>query len=256
MARSCRRGSPLGRSSTSSSFCGRLSNRPWRTASSTTTSPRVWRVSQAGKEEIRPLSPEQAKRLLEVARHTRLEALYVVAVTTGLRQGELFALRWEDVDLATGTLSVRSTLSGVEGGRPVFGTPKTAKSRRSVKLPSLAVEATRRHREAQEAEKSRMIPSWNPYGLVFCTSTGTPLDRHNVVSRSFKPLLKKSGLPDVRFHDLRHPCATILLSKGKHPKYVQVLLGHATVAITMDTYSHVLPGMDDGLADAMEDALS
>lgn len=92
--------------------------------------------------------------------------------------------------------------------------------------------------------------------LVFRSTTDTPLNRHNLVSRSFKPLLEKAGLPDIRFHDLRHTCATILLSKGKHPKYVQALLGHATVAITLDTYSHILPGMNDGLAEAMEDALS
>ncbi len=119
------------------------------------------------------------------------------------------------------------------------------------------MEALQRHRTNQDRERAGTGSEWEENDLVFRSVKGTPLDRHNLVSRSFKPLLEKAGLPgDLRFHDLRHTCATILLSKGKHPKYVQVLLGHATVAITLDTYSHVLPGMDDGLADAMEDALS
>ena len=91
---------------------------------------------------------------------------------------------------------------------------------------------------------------------MFATEIGTPLDRHNLTQRSFKPLLERAGLPEVRFHDLRHTCATILLSKGVHAKFVQELLGHATIAITLDTYSHVLPGMSDGLADAMDEALN
>jgi integrase len=214
------------------------------------------KVSQA-KEEIRPLSTEQAKTLLAAARGTRLEALYVLAVHLGLRQGELLGLRWADIDFQTRTLSVKRTLSGIEGGRPVFGTPKTAKSRRNVKLTTPAMDALQRHRETQDRERSTMGSQWKDNGLVFRSTTGTPVERHNFVRRSFKPLLERAGLPrHLRFHDLRHTCATILLSKGKHPKYVQALLGHANVAITLDTYSHVLPGMDDGLTEAMEDALS
>lgn len=102
-----------------------------------------------------------------------------------------------------------------------------------------------------------MGPLWQDSGLVFRSTTGTPLDRHNLCARSFKRLLESAGVStEHRFHDLRHTCATILLTEGKHPKYVQALLGHATVAITLDTCSHVLPGMDDELADAMDDALS
>ena len=96
---------------------------------------------------------------------------------------------------------------------------------------------------------------WHDTGLVFRSTTGTPVNRHNLMNRSFKPLLKKADVPEIRFHDLRHACATILLSKNKHPKFVQELLGHATVSITLDTYSHVLPGMDEGLSEAMDEAL-
>ena len=123
-------------------------------------------------------------------------------------------------------------------------------------LTAPAVGALLRHREAQDRERATAGSGREDNHLVFRSTTGTPLNRHNLVRRSFKPLLEKAGLPGIRFHDLRHTCATILLSKGKHPKYVQALLGHATVAITLDTYSHVLPGMDDGLCEAIEDALS
>jgi integrase len=96
---------------------------------------------------------------------------------------------------------------------------------------------------------------WRENGLVFATEIGTPLNCHNLTQRSFRPLLAKAGLPQIRFHDLRHTCATILLSKGVHAKFVQAALGHSTIAITLDTYSHVLPGMGSGTADAMDEAL-
>jgi integrase len=118
------------------------------------------------------------------------------------------------------------------------------------------VEALGRHRAAQDEERARLGPLWRDTGLVFRSTTSTPVNRHNLMRRSFKPLLRGAGVREIRFHDLRHTCATILLSKGKHPKFVQELLGHATVSITLDTYSHVLPGMDGGLADAIDEALS
>jgi integrase len=138
----------------------------------------------------------------------------VLAVHTGLRQGELFDLRWEDIDFGAGTLSVKRILSGAEGGRPVFGTPKTAKSRRSVKLTTQAAGALLRHREAQDRERATVWSGREDNHLVFRSTTGTPLNRHNLVRRSFKPLLERAGLPGIRFHDLRHTCATILLSKA------------------------------------------
>jgi integrase len=209
---------------------------------------------KARREEIRPLSADEARRLLEEACGDRLEALYVLAVQCGLRQGELLGLRWEDVDLESGTLQVRRTLTTTKDG-PEFTAPKTAKGRRSIKLTAGAVDALERHHDRQFEETSRLARLWQDYGLVFATTTGTPLNPSNLVSRSFKPLLKRAGLPVIRFHDLRHTCATLLLSRGVHPKLVQELLGHATIAITLDTYSHVLPGMGDQIANAMEDVL-
>ncbi len=207
-------------------------------------------------EEIKPLDAEQARQLLRTAGGERFEALYVLAVTAGLRIGELLALRWQDVDLEAGgaTLSVRRTKSTAKSG-PVFTTPKNGKGR-SIKLTRHAVEALKAHRAAQNAERLKAGSLWQDNGLVFCTHGGRPLDSHNVARTSFKPLLERAGLPDIRFHDLRHTCATLLLSRGHHPKLVQELLGHASVALTLDRYSHVMPGMGEQTAAAMEAALS
>ena len=207
------------------------------------------------KKEITPLSRDEARRLLEAVCGDRLETLYVLAIHCGLRQGELLGLRWEDVDLDDATLQVRRTLSTAKTG-PKFAAPKTAKSRRTVRLNRLAVESLKRHHERQFEESTTLADEWKDYGLVFATTNGAPMDPSNLIARSFKPLLRNAGLPNIRFHDLRHTCATLLLGGGVHPKLVQELLGHATIAITLDTYSHVLPGMGDQAATAMEDALS
>jgi integrase len=202
--------------------------------------------------EMKPLSPEQAKALLEAAGGDRFEALYVLAITAGLRQGELLGLKWQDVDLEAGKLQVRRTL--YKGN---FTAPKTAKSRRSIKLTTRAVEALTRHREAQLEESERLTGLWQDQGLVFTTQVGTPVNRHNFYGRNFKPLLEKAGLPHtVRFHDLRHTCATLLLSKNINPKVISEMLGHANVTVTLDTYSHVLPHMQDVAVDAMDSSLS
>jgi integrase len=205
-------------------------------------------------EEIRPLNAEDAKRFLHAANGDRLEALYVLAVTAGLRVGELLGLKWEDLDQETDVLRVRRTRSQARTG-PTFTTPKNGKGR-SMRLTRQAVEALRVHKAAQNAERLGLGELWQDNGLIFCTHGGKPLDFRNLATASFKPLLKRAGLPDIRFHDLRHTCATLLLSRGHHPKLVQELLGHASVAMTLDRYSHVLPGMGDQTAAAMEAALS
>jgi integrase len=206
------------------------------------------------REEIRPLSSDQARRLLEAASGDRFEALYALAIHCGLRQGELLGLRWEDVDLEAGTLHVRRTLNLAKDG-PKFTAPKTAKSRRQIRLTAGAVAALRRHHDRQFEESTRLTGLWQDYGLVFATTIGTPINPRNLTGRSFKPLLKQAGLPDTRFHDLRHTCATLLLRRSVHPKLVQELLGHATIAVTLDTYSHLVPGMGHQAANAMESVL-
>ena len=209
-------------------------------------------------KEMRPLSPVEARRFLDAARGERLEALYVLAVTTGTRQGELLALRWSDLSLEdpeNATVSVGRTLTRV-GGRVALGEPKTKKSRRSIRLTPRAVETLKAHLERQLREIEVLGDRYEDRGLLFATDTGGPINPSNLRKRSLTPLLKKARLPRVRFHDLRHTCATLLLAKGTHPKFVQELLGHATIAITLDTYSHVMPGMGDQTARAMQDALS
>ncbi len=208
------------------------------------------------KKEIRPLDQNQADALLEEVRGDRLGALYRLAVTAGLRQGELLGLRWQDVDLGRGTLCVRQQLTRTKKHGLTFTEPKTKKSRRSVKLTQGTVEALRAHRKRQLKEKLMMGHLWQDTGLVFTTTAGTPLDVGNLTNHSFRPLLERAGLPKIRFHDLRHTCATLLLRRNVNPKIVQELLGHASISETMDTYSHVLPDMQGEAVAAMEVAFS
>jgi integrase len=202
------------------------------------------------------VTPEQVEDLLQVARDERLEALYALSVHLGLRQEESLGLRWDDVDLDRGTLQVRRTLSTAKGG-PRFTEPKTARSRRRIKLTAEAVGALRRHRVGQNKERLKAGDLWQDDDLVFCSLVGTPLNHNNVSNRPFKPLLKRAGLPaSTRFHDLRHTCATLLLSRNVNPKKVQELLGHSSITTTLDTYSHVLPNMQDEVATEMKGALA
>jgi integrase len=209
------------------------------------------------KPEIKPLSPEQARTLIRVAGETadRYEALYVLALHCGLREGELLGLKWDDVDLdgTVATVQVRRTLSVTRTGHK-FEKPKNGKGR-SVKCSQKATEALRSHRTRQHEERLRIGSLWQDNGLLFPTTIGTTMSGTNLLGRHFRPLLKRAGLPAIRLHDLRHTCATILLMAGKHPKYVQELLGHANISITLDTYSHVIEGMDGGIGDAMDEAL-
>jgi len=205
-------------------------------------------------KEIRPLSPEQAGAFLVAARRDRFEALYVVAITAGLREGELLGLTWDNVDLESGTLSVRRTLSEARNER-FFEPPKNGKGR-SIRMTARATDALKRHKATQNGERLRLGALWQDNDLVFPSRVGTPMNAKNLTARSFKRLLEQAGLPrTVRFHDLRHTCATLLLGKGVHPKIVQELLGHATISITLDTYSHVLPNMQGEAVTAMEAAL-
>jgi integrase len=214
------------------------------------------KIPRIDREEINPLTADEVGILLEAAREDRLEALYVVAVHTGLRQGELLALKWDDLDLEGETLRVRRTLT-YSGGKHFLSEPKTKKSRRTVRLTPSAVAALRGHLERQMEEIDRLGSLYQPGGLVFSSTTGSIINPSNLRNRSFARLLQRAGLSGrgVRFHDLRHTCATLLLSRNVNPKIVSEMLGHATIAITLDTYSHVLPEMQEKAAKAMEEAL-
>ena len=192
--------------------------------------------------------------MLEAARGHRLEALYMLALSTGMRQGELLALKWDDVDLEGGVLRARRTLTKT-GKVYAIGEPKTKNSRRVIRLSGAAVEALRGHLSRQLGEMERMGSLYRPGGLVFATEVGTIINPSNVRNRSLRLLLKAAGLRPVRFHDLRHTCATLLLSKNVNPKSVSEMLGHASVSITLDVYSHLMPDMQDKAAKALEEIL-
>src|SRR5215211_9475276 len=205
-------------------------------------------------EEITPLDTQQARLLLKAARGDRFASLYVLSLMCGLRMGESLGLKWSDIDFDAGTLRVHRQVQRIrEGGGLVFSEPKNA-SRRTIDLPKRALEALRTHRKDQLEEKLRAT-NYEDSGLVFATRKGTPLDAQNVINRHFKPLLKREDLPLIRWHDLRHTCATLLLGRGVHPKLVQHLLGHASLTMTLDRYSHWIPSMGRYAADGMDEAL-
>jgi integrase len=200
------------------------------------------------RHETRTLNPEQSIALLQGARGDRLEALYVVTLVTGIRQGEVLGLRWSDVDLEAGTITLRKQLQRIDR-QYVLTEPKTSNSRRVLPLLPLAVDALRSHRKRQTEERLVAGPAWhNEYELVFTTVAGSPLHWRVVVVR-FKALLKHAGLPPVRFHDLRHSCASLLAYLNVHPSVIMAVLGHSTYKLTMDLYTHVDPA---ALRDAAE----
>jgi integrase len=180
----------------------------------------------ASTKEMHPLSADEAKRLLDTASEAgdRLETLYVLAVHTGMRRGELLGLKWDDVDLDNATVRVRRTLTR-KGTGYVLGEPKTKKSRRTVRLTQRAVEALRSHRRRQLEEKLRAT-AYEDSGLVFAGERGNLINPSNLRQRSFVPLLERAGLQQITFHDLRHTCASLLFQKNIHPKFVQELLEH------------------------------
>ena len=203
-------------------------------------------------EEITPLAAEQASKLLDVTRNERdrFEALYVLALTTGLRIGELIGLKWSDIDLDARRLRVSRQLQRSQEGL-IFTEPKAA-SRRTVDLPPSTVETLKR--QVEETLKAGGAHQDND--LVFAGDLGEPIGPERVTQRAFKPLLKRAGLPEIRFHDLRHTFATLLLARGVRPTYVQRALGHASVKMTLDRYSHWMPSMGRATAEAIDAALA
>lgn len=189
---------------------------------------------RAPRPEIRALSATETRALLAAAVGDPLEALYALAVGTGLRLGELTGLRWSDVDLSAGTVRVQRALLERVSGEIAFGDPKSAKARRKVDVPAFAIAALERHRARVGA-----VP--HPERLVFASPDGLPIRRSNLHRRSYKPLLKRAGLPAIPFHALRHTAATLALAAGVNPKVVQERLGHSSIALTLDTYSHAVP---------------
>jgi integrase len=192
--------------------------------------------------------------LLKAARGDRLEAMYVVALCTGLRRGEVLGLRWSDIDLDAGTLSVRRSLD-VDG---TFKTPKNRSSRRILKLTTRALGALGAHKIRQNEERLRKGDGWQNNDLVFPNTLGKPMNAGNFYRREFQPLLETVGLAGegFTFHSLRHTFATTLAAKGVHPSTAQKMLGHSDIRMTLAIYTHATDDMQDAATSALESAFS
>jgi integrase len=215
----------------------------------------------AGAQPPRPQRPEQAtvdpelaQRVLQAARGTPLELPVALAIATGMRRGEILALRWSDVDTDALQLRVRRSLQPTGAGL-VFAEPKTRRSRRSVALPRFLLPYLDHQRADQLARAAFCGAGWAELDLVIDRGDGSPVNPDSM-SSAWRGLVARSGLPHLRFHDLRHAHATLMLAKGVHPKVVSERLGHASIGITLDTYSHVLPSMQAEAADAVDELFS
>jgi integrase len=197
--------------------------------------------------EMKTWSAGELGTFLAGVRDDRLYAAWLVAATTGLRRGEVLGLRWADVDLAAARLSVRQTLIHV-GYKPQFSVPKTAKGRRLVALDAATVATLKEHRRRQLEERLKWGPLYHDQDLVFAKEDGSVVHPDRFSDR-FETLVARSGLPNIRLHDLRHTHATLALRAGIHPKVVSERLGHSTISITLDTYSHAIPAMQEEAAE-------
>lgn len=209
-------------------------------------------LPKAVRKTMTALSPEEAKAFLSVAANDPLEAFFLLQVTAGFRPNETLALRWSDIDFASGIIRIERALSG-RAGKQTSEEPKTSKSRRQVPVPTFVIEALRKRKEQQDSNAQNV----DAFGLVFRNSEGRPLDLNNITKRHYKPLLAKAGINrNVRLYDLRHTCATLLLRAGESPKVVAERLGHSSIVLTLDTYSHLLPDMQRQASEKLEKMLS
>lgn len=212
-------------------------------------------LPHAEKYDAQTLDVEQARTLLEVAKDSLIETLLLVAVTTGMRRGELLALRWSDIDFKHKVLYVRHSVGRVAGYGYVEGDPKSKTSRRKIMLPDAVLKSLNAQRERQDQIKQKAGDQWQEHDLVFTNRHGRYMHFDMLMVR-FHKLTDAAGLPRIRLHDLRHSAATILLAKGVHPKVVQELLEHSSIRVTMDIYSHVLPSMQKEASQTMDSLFS
>jgi integrase len=218
-------------------------------AAAMVSTPRVTR------REVPTLTPANARILLDAATGDRLEALYSVALALGLRQGEALGLKWADINLETGVLRVHRASQRVPHQGTQLVETKTERSRRTLVMPPIVINALCAHRGRQAIERLAAGERWVDLDLVFPSERGTLADGPNVTHR-FHKLLKRADLPSMRFHDLRHACASLLLVQGVHPRVVMETLGHSQISLTMNTYSHVLPALQRDAADRMQAVLT
>jgi integrase len=203
------------------------------------------------KNELRVFDLAQAKQFLDLVANHRQHALFSVALCLGPRQGEVLGLQWANVDLENGTLKIDGALKRIEG-KLVKGKTKRDVSNRTIALPAVTMGALRRHRVNQEQERQWAGSRWKETGYVFTTRIGTPIERRNLL-RDWYKIMNGSGLPQIRFHDLRHSAATLLFAQGVHPKTVMEILGHSDINTTMKVYGHVLDQMKRDAAAKMDE---
>ena len=211
-------------------------------------------LPRVDRQEVAGLSPTAAKAVMAAVAGHRIGPLVILTLSTGLRQGEALGLRWQDVDLEAGTLRVRYSLQRMPGRGVELVEPKTTRSRRMLALPTSTVAALREQRKRQLAERLWAGSRWQESGYVYTTSIGTPMIGSDV-TRHFQALLRTAGLQAMRFHDLRHGAASLLLAQGVHPRVVMEMLGHSTITLTMNVYSHVIPDLQREAATKMEAVL-
>lgn len=200
---------------------------------------------------MQALDEDQVRRLLQAAQGHRLAPLFYLAVTTGLRQGELLGLRWADLDWEARTLTIERQAQWLMGRGVVFMEPKTAAGRRPIKIGAEAIRVLHQRRAQQLNERMFAGDRWKDLDLIFTSRVGTPIQASNLL-KDFQRLLAKAGLPAIRFHDLRHTAASLMLKQGVPAKVVQERLGHSNIQLTLNVYSHVLPGMQEQAADLMD----
>jgi integrase len=201
--------------------------------------------------QVEPLNPEQAQHLLAVVKGHELETLITLALTTGMRHGELTGLQWSDINFDEWHLSVRHTVSRLGRYNYVKGEPKTQQSRRKIIIPAFVLDLLKEHRLHQKEARLKAGASWQENNLVFCNRHGGFL-HPDVLRQRFYKVLAQAGLPRMRLHDLRHSAATILLSMGVNVKVVQEILGHSQVSMTLRKYAHVLPVMQQEAMNKMD----
>jgi integrase len=206
------------------------------------------------KTEMKTLNGDQVRVFLSAAKGTRNEALFWIAVSTGLREGEILGLKWSDLDWKTKRLQVKRQLQRLKGEGLVLTEPKSAAGKRLIILSSATLTVLQKHLNLQQEEKMFAGENWQENDLIFPSTLGTPLDPSNM-SKDFKDTLKMARLPNIRFHDLRHTAASLMLLQGIHPKIVQERLGHSDISLTLNTYSHVIPTMQEEAAEKMDEIL-
>ncbi len=207
-----------------------------------------------GRPEMKVLDEDGVQQLLEAARSTEYYPLFYFLLFTGCRRSEALALRWRDVDLVLGLVSINRALHHLRDGSMVFRQPKTSRSRRLIPLPPSASIVLRQHRETQEAIRSTLEMELTGEALVFCHLDGKPY-LPDTITHYWTKLTRRLGLKGIRLHDARHTHATLMMKQGVNPKIVQERLGHSSIAVTIDTYSHVVPGLQEAAARRFDEGL-